>query len=206
MLDKSVNETTKGLSENLTGGGSFRRDVSEATAHAETRPVVAHVALYLCMVIALAMTMLFAMPNGVLADEAGTDGIETATEQPVEDGEPAPAEPDSTATTEENAEPVEGADNGETGAQEGEGSTEGEPVTDGAETDAPLLTDAVLGGIELYATEDADMVVDPDTTNNWNNFTAPDGVTSTQNVGRIWTDKSVFDTLSLIHISEPTRH
>lgn len=35
--------------------------------------------------------------------------------------------------------------------------------------------------------------VDPDTTNSWQNFTAPGGVTSTQNVGRIWTDKSVFD-------------
>lgn len=35
--------------------------------------------------------------------------------------------------------------------------------------------------------------VDSDTTNSWQNFTAPGGVTSTQNVGRIWTDKSVFD-------------
>ena len=36
-------------------------------------------------------------------------------------------------------------------------------------------------------------VVDPNTTGTWENFTNPDGVTSTQNVGRIWTDKSVFD-------------
>ena len=36
-------------------------------------------------------------------------------------------------------------------------------------------------------------VVDPDTTNNWTQFTAPDGQPSTQNVGRIWTDKSVFN-------------
>lgn len=46
---------------------------------------------------------------------------------------------------------------------------------------------------ETYAVENADTVkVDPDTTNQWTNHTAPEGVTSTQNVGRIWTDKSVF--------------
>lgn len=36
-------------------------------------------------------------------------------------------------------------------------------------------------------------VVDPDTTNAWTQYTAPGGNPSTQNVGRIWTDKSVFD-------------
>lgn len=36
-------------------------------------------------------------------------------------------------------------------------------------------------------------VVDPDTTNVWTNYTRPDGQPSTQNVGRIWTDKSVSD-------------
>ena len=47
---------------------------------------------------------------------------------------------------------------------------------------------------ETYAVENADTVkVDPNTTNQWTNHTAPGGVTSTQNVGRIWTDKSVFD-------------
>lgn len=35
--------------------------------------------------------------------------------------------------------------------------------------------------------------VDPDTTNNWTQYTRPDGSPSTQNVGRIWTDKSVFN-------------
>lgn len=46
---------------------------------------------------------------------------------------------------------------------------------------------------ETYAVENADTVkVDPNTTNQWTNHTAPGGVTSTQNVGRIWTDKSVF--------------
>ena len=36
-------------------------------------------------------------------------------------------------------------------------------------------------------------VVDSDTTNVWTDYTRPDGQPSTQNVGRIWTDKSVFD-------------
>lgn len=36
--------------------------------------------------------------------------------------------------------------------------------------------------------------VDPDTTNAWTQYTAPGDNPSTQNVGRIWTDKSVFDT------------
>ncbi|WP_278801019.1 Spy0128 family protein [Bifidobacterium pullorum] len=36
-------------------------------------------------------------------------------------------------------------------------------------------------------------VVDPNTTSTWESFTNPGGVTSTQNVGRIWTDKSVFN-------------
>lgn len=36
-------------------------------------------------------------------------------------------------------------------------------------------------------------VVDPDTTNDWTNYTRPGGHPSTQNVGRIWTDKSVFN-------------
>lgn len=35
-------------------------------------------------------------------------------------------------------------------------------------------------------------IVDQDTTNNWQNVISPDGELSTQNVGRIWTDKSVF--------------
>ena len=38
-------------------------------------------------------------------------------------------------------------------------------------------------------------VVDPDTTNVWTNYTRPGGQPSTQNVGRIWTDKSVFDNM-----------
>lgn len=44
------------------------------------------------------------------------------------------------------------------------------------------------------AQADGNTVVDPDTTNAWTQYTAPGGNPSTQNVGRIWTDKSVFDT------------
>ena len=45
----------------------------------------------------------------------------------------------------------------------------------------------------IYAAE-PQKVVDPDTTNDWDNYTSPGGVASTQNVGRIWTDKTVTDT------------
>lgn len=42
----------------------------------------------------------------------------------------------------------------------------------------------------VYAAE-SQTVVDPDTTNAWTDYIAPGGTVSTQNVGRIWTDKSV---------------
>lgn len=47
----------------------------------------------------------------------------------------------------------------------------------------PMWASAATGGQK---------VVDPDTTNNWENVISPDRELSTQNVGRIWTDKSVF--------------
>ena len=43
----------------------------------------------------------------------------------------------------------------------------------------------------IYAADDAEIVVDPDTTNDWETLAASSN--STENVGRIWTDKSVFD-------------
>ena len=43
---------------------------------------------------------------------------------------------------------------------------------------------------ELYSVEGAKTVVDPDTTNAWSNIAASSN--STENIGRIWTDKSVF--------------
>ena len=46
-------------------------------------------------------------------------------------------------------------------------------------------------GIETYAVEGADTVVDPNTTNVWSNIATSSK--DTQNVGRIWTDKSVFN-------------
>ena len=48
-------------------------------------------------------------------------------------------------------------------------------------------------GVQTFAVEDSDTQVDPDTTMGWENFTAPSGIVSTQNIGRIWTDKSVFN-------------
>ena len=44
----------------------------------------------------------------------------------------------------------------------------------------------------VYAANDSGIVVDPDTTNDWETLAASSN--STENVGRIWTDKSVFDT------------
>lgn len=44
----------------------------------------------------------------------------------------------------------------------------------------------------VYAAE-SKTVVDLDTTNAWNDYIAPGGTVSTQNVGRIWTDKTVTD-------------
>lgn len=56
-----------------------------------------------------------------------------------------------------------------------------------------LGIDTESNGVEVYAVEDSAVSVsDPDTTNSWQNHTAPGGTVSTQNVGRIWTDKSVF--------------
>lgn len=47
-------------------------------------------------------------------------------------------------------------------------------------------------GVETYAVTDTKATaVDPDTTNVWSDIAASS--TSTQNIGRIWTDKSVFD-------------
>ena len=48
-------------------------------------------------------------------------------------------------------------------------------------------------GVETYAVTDTrKTAVDPDTTNMWSDIAASS--TNTQNIGRIWTDKSVFDT------------
>lgn len=53
---------------------------------------------------------------------------------------------------------------------------------------------AVLGfsRVATAIENSAIVAVDPDTTNDWTKYTRPDGQPSTQNVGRIWTDKSVF--------------
>ena len=54
-------------------------------------------------------------------------------------------------------------------------------------------TETAEDGVQTFAVEDATSTVDPDTTNDWTQYTRPGGQPSTQNVGRIWTDKSVFD-------------
>ncbi len=55
------------------------------------------------------------------------------------------------------------------------------------------IASAFVGNDGDSAVEGADTKVDPDTTNDWTKYTRPDGQPSTQNVGRIWTDKSVFN-------------
>ena len=84
----------------------------------------------------------------------------------------------------------------------GDESSEGGSWFDGvAEFFSPVVTfftgdNASNDGVETYATEDdldgVTTAVDPDTTNQWNSHIAPGGTVSTQNIGRIWTDKSVF--------------
>ncbi|MBM6942056.1 VWA domain-containing protein [Collinsella intestinalis] len=46
-------------------------------------------------------------------------------------------------------------------------------------------------GVETYAVKDAETAVDPNTTNVWDTIAASSN--STENIGRIWTDKSVFN-------------
>ncbi|OUO63547.1 FctA domain-containing protein [Collinsella sp. An268] len=77
-----------------------------------------------------------------------------------------------------------------------DGSTSGNPVADFFGGIAQTLGLAPVDespNVQVLSTEGADTVVDPNTTNVWTNFTRPGGQPSTQNVGRIWTDKSVFD-------------
>ena len=59
---------------------------------------------------------------------------------------------------------------------------------------AAVVVGAVVGFNQVAsAAPNSLSAVDPDTTNVWTGFTRPGGQPSTQNVGRIWTDKSVFD-------------
>ena len=68
----------------------------------------------------------------------------------------------------------------------------------------PTLWDSIVSfftgepaedGVETYAVGDEvenSAVADRDSTNDWNTVLTQDGQVSTQNIGRIWTDKSVF--------------
>ncbi len=145
------------------------------------------------MVLALAMTMLFAMPSGAFADgDVPTDGTDAAqTEQPADGTEEAASTTDDSATageqTGEGEQPADEGGEGEAPA-DNDGTVDGEPSVEG-EGDSPetaLLTDSTLGAIQPTT------AVDPDTTNGWESVLTQDGQVSTQNIGRIWTDKSVF--------------
>ena len=48
-------------------------------------------------------------------------------------------------------------------------------------------------GVQTLDVEGAATKADPDTSTSWTNFTAPGGEVSTQNIGRVWTDKTVTD-------------
>ena len=77
-----------------------------------------------------------------------------------------------------------------------DGSASGNPVVDffsGLADGTAHLLGLDSDEAQTYAVKGADTAVDPNTTNDWTKFTRPDGQPSTQNVGRIWTDKSVFN-------------
>ena len=76
-----------------------------------------------------------------------------------------------------------------------DGSTSGNPVADFFGGIAQTLGLAPANDAEPYAAGDVvagSTVSDGNTTNDWLDVLTADGVTSTQNIGRIWTDKSVF--------------
>lgn len=163
------------------GGGTPCTTLSRTAAGVGVRSRVSGLALAIFLMVALAMAMVFATPNGVWADEANGDAAIEETEQ----GTGAETN-DMVEEAVETEESGEGSENTET-VENGEGDGN---VADGTETDGNTV-DAANGGIELYAVEDATTVVDPDTTNAWNTIAASSN--STENIGRIWTDKSVFN-------------
>ncbi len=164
------------------GGGTPCTTLSRTAAGVGVRSRVGGLALAIFLMVALAMAMVFATPNGVWADEANGDAAIEETEQ----GTGA----ETTDTVEETVETEEsdgGSESTET-VENGEGDGN---VADGTETDGNTVN-AADGGIELYAiTDNPATTVDPNTTNIWSDIAASS--TSTQNIGRIWTDKSVFD-------------
>lgn len=172
-------------------GSASRNQMSRGAAAMGVRARINSAALAIFLMVALAMTMLFAMPNGALADEAGADGIETPTEQPVEAGDEPVEEGSAT----------EGTD-GTPGEQADESTNEGEqPVVEedveGDSATVPVALDAIGdSGVNTLA-EAGQWTSDPDTHDDW--YSGEDGIStgdnagdSTRNTGRIWTDKSVY--------------
>lgn len=144
-------------------GSASRNQMSRGAAAMGVRARINSAALAIFLMVALAMTMVFAMPNAVWANEAGDGANVEQTEQPAEQ----PGE------GEESAEQTDEADNSTT------------------EEDANeiLLSDEVIMPL---AAGDEGVEVDGDTTNAWQQIISPDGQLSTQNIGRIWTDKTVL--------------
>ena len=172
-------------------GSASRNQMSRGAAAMGVRARINSAALAIFLMVALAMTMVFAMPNGALADEAGADGIETPTEQPVEAGDEPVEEGSAT----------EGTD-GTPGEQADESTNEGEqPVVEedveGDSATVPVALDAIGdSGVNTLA-EAGQWTSDPDTHDDW--YSGEDGIStgdnagdSTRNTGRIWTDKSVY--------------
>ena len=144
-------------------GNASHNQMSRGAAAMGVRARINSATLAIFLMVTLAMTMVFAMPNAVWADEAGDDANIEQTEQSAEQS----------GEGEESVEQTDEADNSTT------------------EEDANeiLLSDEVIMPL---AAGDETVVVDGDTTNAWQQIISPDGQLSTQNIGRIWTDKTVL--------------
>lgn len=162
------------------GGGTPCTTLSRTAAGVGVRSRVSGLALAIFLMVALAMAMVFATPNGVWADEANGDAAIEETEQGT--GTETTDAVEETVETEESG---EGSENTET-VENGEGDGN---VADGAEADGNTA-DAANGGIELYA--EGETVSDGNTSTeySWSLGSA----SSTQYNGRVWTDKSVSTT------------
>ena len=126
------------------GGGTPCTTLSRTAAGVGVRSRVSGLALAIFLMVALAMAMVFATPNGVWADEANGDAAIEETEQGT--GAETTDTVEEAVETEESGEGSEDTETAENG--EGNGS-----VADGTETDGNTA-DAANGGIELYAITD----------------------------------------------------
>ena len=144
-------------------GSASRNQMSRGAAAMGVRARINSAALAIFLMVALAMTMVFAMPNAVWANEAGDGANVEQTEQPAE-------------------QPGEGGESVEQSGEADNSTTE-------EDANEILLSDEVIMPL---AAGDEGVEVDGDTTNAWQQIISPDGQLSTQNIGRIWTDKTVL--------------